>query len=236
MAKIIAGNFKMNKTMKECREYAIKFSGYKLPKNKNVVLCPPFFALDVFFTTLKKSCSVGAQNVSSEENGAFTGEISASMLKSMGVTYAIVGHSERRVKLGETDEIINKKAKLLQSQGIIPIICIGEKLEEISKKKSVLLSQITKSTKDLNPNFVIAYEPVWAIGTGKSCDTITIEKTHEYIKEKLHKVVKTDIPVLYGGSVKSNNSKLILGTKNVDGVLVGGACLDTEEFYKIICS
>ena len=127
-----------------------------------------------------------------------------------------------------------KKALLLESTGLIPIICIGEKLDEISKKKSVLSTQITKAIKGLNKDFIIAYEPVWAIGTGKTCDTDTISKTHEYIKDKVLKLTGRDVPILYGGSVKPSNAKLILNTKYVDGVLVGGACLDTEEFYKIV--
>ena len=234
MNKIIAGNFKMNKTIKECMEYAIKFSGYKLPKNRDVILCPPAYALDIFSKTLKKYCKIGCQNIGAREQGALTGELSASMIKSAGVTFALVGHSERRHIIGETDEDINKKAILLQNQDITPIICIGETLEQSSKKKAVLGAQISKAIKGLNKDFIIAYEPVWAIGTGKTCDTDTISKTHEYIKEKVLKLTGRDVPVLYGGSVKTNNAKLILNTKNVDGVLVGGACLDPEEFYKIV--
>ena len=155
--KLIVGNFKMNKTVKECREYAIRFSGLKIPKNRKVVLCPPFYALENFSMTFKSKVAVGAQNVSFEECGAFTGEMSASMLKSAGVSYVIVGHSERRMKLGETDEIVNKKAKYLQDAGIVPIICIGETLDEMSKKKTVLGAQITKDIKGLKNDFIIAY-------------------------------------------------------------------------------
>ena len=188
------------------------------------------------FSSSLKNAFIGAQNVSTEECGAFTGELSASMLKSANVSYCIVGHSERRTKLHETDEDINKKVQLLLEQNITPIICIGEKLEEISKKKSVLSKQLTGALKNVDKDFIVAYEPVWAIGTGKSCGEKDIEETHKYIKEKIKKLTGKDIMVLYGGSVKSSNAESILNTKYVDGVLVGGACLKTDEFYKIIQS
>lgn len=234
MEKLIIGNFKMNKTIKECKEYAIKFSGYSKPKNRKVILCPPAYALEYFSLTLKKNTLIGAQNVCREECGAFTGEISASMLKSAGVSYGLIGHSERRIKLGESDEDVNIKAKLLEKAQITPIICIGESLSQMRKKKMILGAQIAKAIKGLCGDFLIAYEPVWAIGTGKACEIDDIEKTHAYIKEKVEKLTGKVVPVLYGGSVKPSNAKLILSSSLVDGVLVGGACLDPEEFYKIV--
>jgi len=234
MEKLIIGNFKMNKTIKECKEYAVKFSGFSVPPNRKVVLCPPAYALDYFYLTLKNNTLIGAQNVAREENGALTGEISASMLKSVGVCYGLVGHSERRRKLGEGDDDVNAKAKLLENVQITPIICIGESIDEMRKKKSVLGAQITKAIKGLCGDFIIAYEPVWAIGTGKACEVCDIEKTHKFIKEKVEKLTGKKVTVLYGGSVKSSNAKIILSSSLVDGVLVGGACLDPEEFNKIV--
>ena len=236
MEKIIAGNFKMNKTMKECRDYAIRFSRYKIPKNKRVILCPPAYALENFSLTFKKTVHIGSQNVSSEEKGAFTGELSADMIKSTGASYTIIGHSERRQKLGETDEQVNLKATLAIKSGLVPIICVGETLDEMNKKKSVLSNQIAKAIKGLKGEYIIAYEPIWAIGTGKTCDLKNIEYTNSYIKEKVEKLTGHSVKVLYGGSVKPINAKSILESKLVDGVLVGGACLDPEEFHKIVIS
>ena len=232
MKKIIAGNFKMNKTLKECEDYLKLIKKYKVPKDKKVIVCPPVFAVNSFSGI--KNISVGAQNVATSENGAYTGEISASQLKSLKTDYCLVGHSERRNYFNESDNDVNTKAKMLETYNIMPIICIGEKLEEISKKKYILKNQIKGSCKDLNGEFIVAYEPVWAIGTGKTCELNDIEKTHKYIKEVLFSLTGKDIKVLYGGSVKPDNASIILGLDVVDGVLVGGACLDFSKFSKII--
>ena len=233
--KIIAGNFKMNKTIDECKTYVRKFSKNEMPRNRKVIICPPSYVLDIFYKALP-NVSIGAQNVGKEIDGPLTGELSASMLKSVGIDYCLIGHSERRIKLGETDLDVNAKAKLLVNQKIIPIICIGETLEEITKKKTVLSRQLTMALDGVDGEFIIAYEPVWAIGTGKTCKLEDIEETHLYIKDKINKLFGKEVKVLYGGSVKPNNAKEILSSKLVDGVLVGGACLDPGEFYDIILS
>lgn len=230
--KIIAGNFKMNKTLEECKKYACVVKKYKTPKDKQIILCPPIFALSEFEKL--KNISLGSQNVSYAECGALTGEVSASQLKSIGVKYCLIGHSERRHILGEDDECITNKSVQLEKQNIIPIICIGEKLEETKRKKSVLSAQLENVVKALKNDFIVAYEPVWAIGTGKVCGIDDIKKTHIYIKDKLLKLTGKNVSVLYGGSVKPENAKEILSQSEVDGVLVGGACLDFNNFKKII--
>ena len=239
MNKLIIGNFKMNKSMEECNEYVNIFQNYGIPEKRIVVLCPPYFALNNYVKLInnKSNCFVGAQNCSSEKNGSFTGEVSCEMIKSTGARYVIIGHSERRIKLGETDEIVNEKVKRAIESGLVPIICVGEKLDEISKKKSVLSKQLSISLKNIDiSKIIIAYEPVWAIGTGKTCSLGDIESTHSYIKEKVIKIAGIAPLVVYGGSVKSSNASEILKLDAVDGVLVGGASLDPRSMYSIITS
>ena len=157
------------------------------------------------------------------------------MIKSTGASYVIVGHSERRVKLNETDKMINEKAKRAVESGLIPIICVGERIDEITRKKSVLSKQLTSALKNVDASrIIIAYEPVWAIGTGRTCGVKDIENTHDYIKQKVMSIAGVVPTVVYGGSVKPNNANEIMRIDNVDGVLVGGASLDPRSFYAII--
>lgn len=237
MSKIIIANFKMNKNFDECANYVKVFKKFAVQDGKVAVLCPPAFALPLFAHELHKNkkCFVGAQNCAFATNGAFTGELSATMIKSTGAKYVILGHSERRNILGETDEVINKKVKLAIEAGLVPVVCIGEKLEEISRKKTILSNQIKKSLDGVDlAQVVIAYEPIWAIGTGMTCESSDIAFVHEYIKSKFKTNAGDDPIVVYGGSVKSANASEILNTCGVDGVLVGGASLDPNEFLKIV--
>ncbi len=237
MNKIIIANFKMNKTLDECVNYVKVFSKFAVPNGRTAVLCPPAFAIPLYACELEKNkmCFVGSQNSAFAENGAMTGELSATMIKSAGAKYVILGHSERRNILGETDDVINKKAKLAIEAGLVPIVCIGEKLEEISKKKTVLSNQIKKSLEGVDlDQVIIAYEPIWAIGTGKTCEASDISFVHQYIKSKFKTKNGNDPVVVYGGSVKASNASEILKTPGVDGVLVGGASLDPNEFLKIV--
>jgi triosephosphate isomerase len=235
MKNLIVANWKMNpSTQKEAKEI---FSAYGGPasgwdeNNAEVVVCPPFVYL-----SLLNGLTLGAQGVYSEEKGAFTGAISATMLKDLGVEYVIIGHSERRKYFHETDESVNKKIKISLQAGLKVILCIGETTEEreTGKKNEVLERQIKKgleSVEDLS-NINVAYEPVWAIGTGNNC---SIEETKESI-DFIKKFVPENTRILYGGSVKSENSEDYIKKSGANGLLVGGASLDPEEFIKIVRS
>jgi len=232
MKNLIAANWKMNpNSQKEAEEI---FSGIKSGAENNsaeVVVCPPFV-----FLSLLKGLALGAQNVYFEEKGAFTGEISAGMLKDLDVEYVIIGHSERRKYFSETDETVNKKIEKSLEAGLKVIFCIGETAQEraAGRKNEVLERQIKKGLEGVDSfeNINIAYEPVWAIGTGDNC---SVKETRESV-DFIRKFVKPDTRILYGGSVKSNNSADYIKKAGANGLLVGGASLDAEEFVKIIRS
>ena len=243
--KVIAGNWKMNMLPNE----AIKMIEELAPEVKDtqseVILCVPF--TDLFYALLTAqgtNIKIGAQNMHWEENGAYTGEISAQMLKSIGVEYVIIGHSERRQYFNETDETVNKKVKSAFEAGLKPIVCVGETLEERENGKAIELvtAQVRKALEGLVEeqvkNTIIAYEPIWAIGTGK---TATSEDANNMIKEIRQEIaniygqiVADGVIIQYGGSVKSSNSKELFETSDIDGALVGGASLKAEEFAKIV--
>ncbi|MBQ9790039.1 MAG: triose-phosphate isomerase [Clostridia bacterium] len=229
----------MNKNFDECMDYINTFKNFRLPRERTVVICPPDYVLDNFASVIhkKKNCFVGAQDSAIERDGSMTGELSATMIKSTGAKYVILGHSERRNKLGETSGEVNKKVKLAVEAGLVPIVCVGEKLEETKKRKSVILNQLKESLKGVDiSKIIIAYEPIWAIGTGKTCDVKDIQFVHQYIKSKLSTKNNFEPVIVYGGSVKPSNAGEILSLECVDGVLVGGSSLDPYEFYKIVKS
>ena len=242
MEKLIIGNWKCNPTsLNEAKKlFNLAKRGIKKIKNVEVVICPPFSYLSLIssFLVPRSSFKLGAQNCFWEEKGAFTGEISPLMLKDLGCKYVIVGHSERRT-LGETDEIINKKLKAVLKAKLTPILCIGETAKERKKGKTfkVLRKQIKTALnfpkyEILNTKYlIVAYEPVWAIGTGKPCGIEEAREVRLFIKSILK-----NVPVLYGGSVTSKNGKDYLKEANFDGLLVGGASLKAKEFVKIIKS
>ena len=243
--KVIAGNWKMNMLPNEAIEYIEKLSKLVKDTNNEVILCVPY--TDLFYALLtaqNTNIKIGAQNMHFEEKGAYTGEVSAKMLKSINVEYVIIGHSERRQYFNETDETVNKKLKAAFENGLKPIVCVGETLEEREEGKTAeIITNQTKLaleglTNEQVQNTIIAYEPIWAIGTGK---TATSEDANESIKEIRKEIaqnygqtVAERVIIQYGGSVKSKNAKELFTMSDIDGGLVGGASLDPEEFSKIV--
>jgi triosephosphate isomerase (TIM) len=242
----MAGNWKMNKTVGEAldlvRGLKAATSGVK---DVEVAVAPPFTALYAVHKELEGSpIRLAAQNLYWEEKGAFTGEVSPLMLKEVGCDYVIIGHSERRQFFGETDEIVNRRIKAALAQGLKVIFCIGETLREREEGKtfSVIESQMEGGLKGLDDkkmrNMAIAYEPVWAIGTGKTATPEQAEEVHRFIRKKLEKLysreVSEEIRIQYGGSVTPENIKGLMNQPNIDGALVGGASLKAETFSKIV--
>ena len=245
--KLLLGNWKMNKTVTEAKEFALeaKVLG-KLARSNHIDMgiCVPSIDLEPVKKIIKNSLIVGAQNCHYENKGAFTGEVAPEMLKSINVKYVIIGHSERRQYFNETDESVNKKIKASFNHDLIPIVCVGETLEERENGKTI--EKITKQTEfaleglsdEQVEKTIIAYEPIWAIGTGK---TATKEDANNSIKEIRNKIgemygqnVASRVIILYGGSVKSTNAKELFEMSDIDGGLVGGASLNAEEFSKIV--
>ena len=223
--KLIAGNWKMFKGPRETREFCEAFSA---PEGVEAVLCPPFVSLQ---TAVDSGQTVFAQNVHWAAEGAYTGEVSAPMLLELGVTGAIVGHSERRQYFGETDETVARRTAAALEAGLRVIACVGESLEERQSGQMELVLRLhVESIRDAvgqHENLVIAYEPVWAIGTGQTATPDQVRDAHGFVKSLL------DVPVLYGGSVKPENAEELLSEDGVDGALVGGASLDVESFTAI---
>jgi triosephosphate isomerase len=247
--KVIAGNWKMNNDLNESKDLISKLLGglKNLNSTCDVVICPPFTSLSEASSMIKGSkIKLGAQNIHEEENGAFTGEVSAKMLLSAGCEYVIIGHSERRSIYKESDELINKKIKQAIKNNLKTIFCVGELLEEREKNitEQVIKSQILKGLQDFSlddlKDLIIAYEPVWAIGTGKTATPQQAEEVHLFIRKLLTNNYSSEfaenLRILYGGSVKPDNSKDLLSQKNIDGALVGGACLNADSFINIIKS
>jgi len=245
--KVIAGNWKMNKDLTESQylisKLASGLSGKKF--NCEVIICPPFTSLSEANTLIKNtSIKLGGQNLYFQESGAYTGEISGTMLKSVGCEYVIIGHSERRTIFNELDGLINKKIKAAFAAGLTPIFCIGETLEErmSGKEKDVLNTQLSGGLAEISmeqmKSLIIAYEPVWAIGTGKTATPEQAEEMHRfirtYIKNDFADETADNLIIQYGGSVKPENAKELLSQPDIDGALVGGACLNAESFISII--
>ena len=243
---IIAGNWKMYKDVDEAVELAnaIKRDAFDV-ENVEIVICPPFTDLGEVCEMLTESnIAVGAQNCYWESEGAFTGEVSVPMIKSVGCKYVIIGHSERRKYFGETDETVNKKIAAVIDGGLKPIMCVGETLEEREAAKTidVVRTQVTEGLKGFNENYldplVIAYEPVWAIGTGKTATPQQAQEVHAMIRALLAKLYSESLSesrcILYGGSVKSDNIEELMKEKDIDGGLIGGASLKSAGFVDII--
>lgn len=234
MEKYIVANWKMNNSLKDIPVF-VKYLKKNAKKQKNLVVCVPSTMICEFSKNAKNLARTGAENCHFASSGAYTGEISPLMVKEAGAEYVIIGHSERRQLFAETNELLNKKLKACVSAGLKVIFCIGETLDEKSKYKSVLKKQIVEGFAGVTDfsNIIVAYEPVWAIGTGKVATTADILKVHGFIKNTFKEVLGADVSVLYGGSVKPQNSKEILALENVDGVLIGGASLKAEDFVAI---
>ncbi|MBW2572583.1 MAG: triose-phosphate isomerase [Deltaproteobacteria bacterium] len=243
---LIAGNWKMFKTGPEAVEAADRLVKLlSTTMDVDVMIAPPFTALAPVSDMLKNTrISLGAQNLFWEEEGAFTGEISTSMLVSAGCRYVIVGHSERRQYFGETDDTVNKKIKAALKKDLIPVFCIGESETERDSKEtfSVLDRQVQKGLKGFSADemetLVIAYEPVWAIGTGKTATADQAQEVHLFLRamvgKKFGNKLAKSIRILYGGSVKSDNIKELMTMPDIDGALIGGASLEPETFSKIV--
>jgi triosephosphate isomerase len=243
---IIAGNWKMYKDVNEAVELAneIKRSVFDVD-NVEIVICPPFIDLsDVGEMLHESNVALGAQNCYWESEGAFTGEISVAMIKSVGCRYVIIGHSERRKYYGETDETVNLKIKAAIDGGLIPIMCVGETLEEreAGKTMDVVKRQVTGALKGFDETYldplVIAYEPVWAIGTGKTATPDQAQEVHAMIRGLLTELYSETFSaskcILYGGSVKPDNIKDIMGESDIDGGLIGGASLSSDSFSSMV--
>lgn len=229
--KFIVGNWKMNGSHIELEEMQDALS--KITTENRIVLCVPF---TMFGVPKKASLAIGAQDVSAHENGAFTGEVSALMLWAMGVRYVIVGHSERRMYHNETNEIVRQKAERALQFDIIPIICVGETMDErnAGKTMEIIESGVRESVPTDGGDVIVAYEPRWAIGAGITPSDEDIASAHELIAETLAKMGRGGTPILYGASVKGDNAAKIMSIPHVDGVLVGGASLKPDDFIPII--
>ena len=249
MQQIIAANWKMFKNATEARSMILELSNKingKTPENREVIIFPPFTVLETSFEAGKEidGLLIGAQNIFPAQDGAYTGEISPQMVKDCGATWALTGHSERRHVMGESDTLVGQKTSFALASGLNVIACIGETLEqrEAGELYAVLTSQLesalVKLPTPLNPEcIVVAYEPVWAIGTGKTASMQDIIEAHAIIRELLKNILGVSVfetRILYGGSVKPENATEILSLDNVDGLLVGGASLNADSFAKII--
>ena len=243
--KVIAGNWKMNMLPNEAIDFIQTFTPLVKDSKAEVILCVPY--VDLFYALLNvqdTNIKIGAQNMHFEESGAYTGEVSGKMLKSIGVEYVIIGHSERRAYFVETDETVNKKIKAAFANELKPIVCVGETLKEREEGKTI--DVITRQTRlalegltnEQVKNTIIAYEPIWAIGTGKTATSddanSSIQKIREEISKIYGKMVAECVIIQYGGSVKSSNAKELFTKSDIDGGLVGGASLKPDEFAKIV--
>lgn len=245
--KVIAGNWKMNNDLSESQNLITRLTGglSSLKINCDVIICPPFTSLSEANSLIKNTVvKLGAQNVYHEDSGAYTGEISPQMIKSVGCEYVILGHSERRTIFRESNETINKKIKKALEHELKVIFCIGETLDEREKNvtNDVVKKQVEEGLLDIDEkslsNMIIAYEPVWAIGTGRNATPQQAQDVHKFIRklieDKYSSVAAGNLTIQYGGSVKPDNAKELLSQPDIDGALVGGACLKAESFIEII--
>ena len=241
---IIAGNWKMNKTIEETIEFINEIKDKLNDDKVEAVICAPFTVLkDLKEATKGTNIKVGAQNMHYAENGAFTGEVSATMLKEIGIDYVIIGHSERRQYFNETNEACNKKVLKALEVGINPILCCGETLEqrEANETKNICKTQVEEALKDIDVNdiskVVIAYEPIWAIGTGKTATSEDANDVISYIREvvaRLYGEKSNEVRIQYGGSVKPQNVAEIMAQSDIDGALVGGASLAANDYIQLV--
>ncbi|WP_315167682.1 triose-phosphate isomerase [Metaclostridioides mangenotii] len=240
---IIAGNWKMNKTIKEALEFVSDIKD-KTNAEVDAVICAPFTLLkDLKELTKGTDIKIAAQNMHFEDNGAFTGEVSPLMLKELNIDYVVIGHSERRQYFNETDETVNKKVLKALETGINPIVCVGETLEqrESDNTKKVVEVQVKEALKEVKDSdlskVVVAYEPIWAIGTGKTATAEQANDVISYIREVikgLYGDLSQELRIQYGGSVKPSNVKEIMGQSDIDGALVGGASLASKDYLELV--
>jgi len=234
---LIAGNWKMYKTQADAKEFLVDFlpALEQTPGDRGVLLCPSFTALSTLSKSLHSSrVRLGAQNIHWEDSGAYTGEVSGAMLAELGVSYAIVGHSERRQYFGETDETVNLRLKAAQRHGLTPILCVGETKEQrdAGQTEAIIKDQLDRDLVGVDQqNLVIAYEPIWAIGTGDTCEAAEANRVIGLIRAQLS---NPDVTIQYGGSVKPGNIDEIMAQPEIDGALVGGASLSAADFARIV--
>jgi len=243
---LVAANWKMQKTLGEAASFTEALQREVGPvEDREVVLAPPFTALSAVRAVMhRKGFKLAAQNCHWEDKGAFTGEVSGTMLKDVGCDYVIVGHSERRHLFAETDEIVKKKVDAVFKHGLLPILCVGEVLEERESGKAfeVIGRQVESGIRGLSPEqaagLVIAYEPVWAIGTGRTATPSQAQEVHLFIRERFSshfdKMIANGLRILYGGSVKPDNVDSLMAEPDIDGLLVGGASLEVSSFKRIV--
>ncbi len=243
---IVAGNWKMNLSHKEALSLydSLKTNSNEMDKHTTVIVAPPSIYLSEFSKNKNEKIKLAAQNCSENENGAFTGEISASMLQSIGVEYCLVGHSERRAYFNETNELLKHKVEALLAKAITPIYCFGEVLKERESGNhfEVVKAQVSEALFHLSAEaiskIVLAYEPVWAIGTGKTASPDQAQEMHQFVRrllsDKYGEAVAKEISILYGGSCKPTNAKELFANQDVDGGLIGGAALKAETFIPVI--
>lgn len=242
-AKIVAGNWKVNLDKTNALELIKHIVSEPSHNNAiDLVICPPFTSISQVGSVIENypKIHLGAQNCHFEKSGAFTGEIAPDMLKSQGVSHVIIGHSERRALFGETDEIISKKVKAALAANLIPILCCGEVLEDREKgiEKEVVTQQLKVALQDIDiDEVIIAYEPVWAIGTGKTASPQQAQEMHasirQFIKDEKGNRAANMVPILYGGSCKPSNAKELFAQNDIDGGLIGGASLNAHDFIAI---
>jgi triosephosphate isomerase len=242
---IIAGNWKMNNTIGDAKELVENLKPLVVDSEVDIVVCPTYLSLaKVIELTNNTSIAVGAQNMHFEESGAYTGEVAGEMLKELGLNYVIIGHSERRQYFNETDETVNKKVIKALKLDLKPIVCVGETLEEReqNKAKEIVTTQVKKAlvglSKEEISSIVIAYEPIWAIGTGKTASSEDANEVCGWIREEVRELTDVNISekvrIQYGGSVKPNNIKELMAQPHIDGALVGGASLKADQFAALV--
>ncbi len=232
---LLVANWKMNKTIAESLSYLNTLKAHTLPTDRQIVICPPYTALQAIQQSLHGSTILyGAQNMHWDQSGAYTGEISTTMLNELGCTYVIIGHSERRTYFNETDDTVQKKVNAALQAGCIPIVCVGETLEQRQQQRTstIIETQLEVALAHVQDasRVVIAYEPVWAIGTGETATPEQAQEIHALIRQH----VSVETKIIYGGSVHSDNIVSLMEQPDIDGALVGGSSLDPDEFAAIV--
>lgn len=237
MDKFIVANWKMNNDFSDIPVF-VDYLKENASSEKNMIVCVPSVMVKTFADTATGIAEAGAENCYYLEKGAYTGEISPQMVKSAGATTVLVGHSERRQLFGETNELLNKKVLAALDAGLKVIYCIGETLEEKPNYQEVLRKELVEGLANVKSfeNLIVAYEPIWAIGTGKVATIEDIDEIHTFVKDTISSNFGANVPILYGGSVKPSNSGEILSLDSVGGVLIGGASLKAEDYVKIVKS
>lgn len=243
--KVIAGNWKMNKTLSEAQQFMQEVKDVKVAEGTEAILCAPFVYLPALVEAAKGTqVQIASQNMHEQENGAFTGEVSPAMLQDIGVSHAVLGHSERREYFNETDEAVNEKVHAAFAHGLVPIVCVGETLEQREANDTLIHieTQVTKALQGLSDEqisqTIIAYEPIWAIGTGKTASSSDANDVCGHVRAVVAKIaneqVANQVVIQYGGSVKPANIDELLATSDIDGALVGGASLEADSFKALV--